>query len=191
MSSKNRKGKKNSVRDIIIIILLLMVLIMGGYLFYDKIGLNNSNNFSNMDNYKNYDGRYGVLKNLYFDDGTNGVKYYYVNLRLDGKVYYGDYNNDKDDILIKDDIVDIVSFANGAGDVLVYDIYMLDNNGNVYKTKMSDLIDEKKVVERVNVSDVNRLISIDWSLRENAGGKWAIVAITNDGDYIELVNSSV
>lgn len=193
--------KKVYRKNIIIVILSLLVVILSGYLVYDNVLLDNNNQMINsdtmmyniieMDDYKNYDETYGIVEKLYFDDGINGGKYYYIELDLNGDVYYADYSDVSERKFILRNVVDIVSFTDGAGSIDVVNCYMLDKDGNVYRYKLSDFIDGKMIGEKLNIVNVEKLVHVDWASQENAGGNWAIVAVTKDGDYVELVRAGV
>lgn len=68
---------------------------------------------------------------------------------------------------------------------------MLDKNGNVYRYKLGDLIEGKVIGEKLDVTNVEKLIHVDWTSKDGMGGYWALLATLKDGNYVELISVSV
>lgn len=189
-------------KDIMLIMLIVVVIGMGGYIAYDKL-FNTEENSSVIENnnavdnsvtenptddvlmdetqierYRNYDGSYVSVKVV--DD---------VELDILGNVYYyhKDNKEDKKTLLLKN-VIDIVSFS--SPDELANFCYMLDKNGDVYRFKMNE---NNEKIEKVEISNVSRLLEVRWARDESVamGGSWALVAVTNDGKYVEIAYGSV
>lgn len=201
------------IKDILIVILVLLVFGLGGYLVYDKVLNddcivvdNNDNNTTNVDEeivdydeidmekYKNYDGSYGKVKYLKYSSPSYLTEYSYnLTLSLDGKVVAYDNNSGaKNEIKNVSDVIDIISFSSDAGGLEVANCYMLTKSGDVYKYSIIDLTEKKYEATKVeNVSGVEKIMEVSWSAQENAGGSFALVAITKEGKIIEISRGSV
>lgn len=211
--------EKNKGLVVWVIILSLLVVGLSGYLVYDKTLKDDTNNGNdvnkeeNKDNnevdneqsnslemlnldklgsYKNYDGTYGDLENIIFSDIENEKKYY-VYLSLDGKVRIADLTNGKGSKNIEiNDVVDIISHTAEPSWLSGQYCYMLTKSGDVYYYKLDKVLNNDYSVAKVdNVSSVKRLINVRWGPIQNAGGSWALVAITENDEYINLGTASV
>lgn len=204
------------IKDIILVVLILMVVSMGGYLVYDKVlredtvvddenkdsNLNNNNanvdsNLINkdIDSYKNVDGTYGAVESIqvkspdYLEEKWD----FNVTLSIDGKVYIYDGNGRNVIGLINglNNIIDIVQYYDAPGNS-ISDFYFLTGDGFVYRIKGSDLLENKYVATKLeNVSNIDRIININYCPLENAGCAWDWVAVTNDEKFIRLSGGSV
>lgn len=189
-------------KDFVLIILIVFVVILAGYIAYDKVfnveeddsviednNDNLLNNVTQIERYKNYDGSYASVETLFYDNFENPGEYYNISLDLLGNVNYFHRNGEEvKNVLLLKNVVDIVSFNDGAGNVEVSYCYMLDDSGDVYKFKITD---NQEKVEKLEISNVSKLLYLSWGAKKDAGGSWAIVAVTTDDKYIEIASASV
>lgn len=192
-------------KNIFIIILVLLVIGLGGYLIYDKIIDDDSNNkisdvedkeetknnllnLNNLKEFKNFDSSYGNQQSYSFEfsnSDTNEI--YTVQVVLDGSVRickgYTQECNNIDNIK---DVVDSKEFLSSSLDnPSTY--YFLTNNGDVYYYESSNTINKNyKAVKLTDVSNVNKLLYINYYPIQQSGGRNVLIAITNDDNYVIL-----
>lgn len=190
-------NKNNSGLKVAVIILSILLVVFIGLFLYEKIFSNTGKvyeskllNLSKLENYKNFDGTYGVMESLVYEDSQTNIRYT-INLGMDGKVYSGNYSSRVYIDGVRD-VVDIISYSDGAGGIEVEKCYMLDDNGDVYVYNISDLVQGVyKTTKVTEISNVDKLINYMYGARENAGSVWGIIAITKDGKYIELTRTGI
>ena len=113
-------------------------------------------------------------------------------LDITGKVKVKSYVNDK---WITGDLS-----VNNIMDIIVFDVpapeteqllYLLTDTGDVYWYKFGEADNKNFAVVKVdNISNVQKLF-ISHFTKENAGGSWALFAITKNGDCVMLKGESV
>ena len=70
-------------------------------------------------------------------------------------------------------------------------LYLLTDDGNVYYYRIGDVENNNFNVTKVeNVSNVKQLFISSFS-KVNAGGSWALFAITDNDDCIMIIGESV
>lgn len=117
---------------------------------------------------------------------------YFISLDLNGKVNLKSYSNDEwiTGTLNVNNVIDIINFDVPAPEFEQL-VYLLTDNGDVYWYKFGDLDNKKFVATKVDsVSNVKKLF-ISRFAKENAGGSWALFAITENNDCIMLKGESV
>ena len=117
---------------------------------------------------------------------------YYAELNLSGQVEIRIDSNEgwvaKN--LNIDKIIDIILFNIPAEDSEQI-IYLLSENGDVYSYKIGEANNNNyNVIKIENVSNVKKFFISNFS-RENAGGSWALFAITKENESIMLNAESV
>lgn len=113
-------------------------------------------------------------------------------LKITGQVQLKEHteNGSNTNVLNVDNIVDIVKFDVPA-DYSEQLIYMLKDNGDVYYYKVGELDNNNYNVTKVeDVSNVKKLFISHFN-KKNAGGSWALFAITENSDCIMIKGESV
>ena len=104
---------------------------------------------------------------------------YYAKLDITGNVNITSYKNDtsmKGNLNISN-VIDII------------ELYLLTDEGSVYSYRIGDSADKKFDVKKIdNVSNVKKLFISNYS-KPNAGGSWALFAITENNDCI-MINAT-
>jgi len=141
------------------------------------------------------------VKEIKINDTTNELGYeardFYVKLKLDGKVslstmFHGDnYSKNSEKDLNINNVIDIVEFS--VADVARKQmVYFLTSSGDVYYYTVGDSINGDYEVKKVNeVSKVKKIFLYNYPAQPNTGGTWAIFAINENNECIELNNESV
>ena len=178
-------------KNIVIIVLSVLLVIAISYIGYDKLFLSKEDvretskvlDLSKLSNYKNYDDSYGELKNFY--DGV-----YSISLSLDGKVKVCK-ESDCNYLTNLNNVVDMVKMEFvGVEEEQQY--YFLLDNGEVYNYGLININDGMfEGIKIESIENVDRLINYTYGKRQYAGKVWGIIAITKDGEYIELSRGSV
>lgn len=117
---------------------------------------------------------------------------YYASLYLNGDVNVRAYINDKwnSSLLNIHRIVDIIEFSIPAENNEQL-MYLLDENGNVYSYKFGNINNNNYDVTKIeSVSNVKKLFISRYS-KINAGGSWALFAITENNECVMLNAESV
>lgn len=117
-------------------------------------------------------------------------KDYSVMLDITGHVIIKNYKNDKSvkDNLNISNIIDIIDFSVPAVDEEQL-LYLLAEDGNVYSYRIGDSDDKKYDVKKVDsVSNVKKLFISNYS-KPDAGGSWALFAITENNECI-MINAT-
>lgn len=142
--------------------------------------LNNYSIFSDITNNSN------VVESI--QEGTK----YYADLYLTGQVNIRTYKNDKwiKGNLNITNVIDIIEFSVPAEESEQL-LYLLTDKGDVYSYKFGEVDNNNFNANKVeNVSNVKKLFISHFS-KENAGGSWALFAITNNNDCIMINGESV
>ena len=115
---------------------------------------------------------------------------YYAKLDITGNVNITSYKNDtsvKGNLNISN-VIDIIDFSIPA-DYSEQLLYLLTDEGSVYSYRIGDSADKKYDVKKIdNVSNVKKLFISNYS-KPNAGGSWALFAITENNDCI-MINAT-
>lgn len=217
MEKKSHKG----LIIILILIILMLLGGFGYLYFTDKISFNleeekevkednsveeNKQEIINSEEKYFYDISELKIKNTgvykVFDDisnNTNSVEEinvyngkYYAYLYLNGDVGVKAYINEewKKGTLDIHNVIDIIGF-DIPGDETEQLLYMLTKDGSVYKFKFGNIDNDKYSVTKVDdVSKVKKIFISQFS-KPNAGGSWALFAITEDNDCIMIEAASV
>lgn len=189
------KEKKSGLEYVIIGLSILVVLLVG-YIIFDKIFSDNDNSSNNskllelskLEKYKNYNGSYGTVESLYFSDEDG--KNYILSLSMDGTVYNGNYG-EGEVINNVSDVIDIISFNGDMGEVNTKKCFMLTASGDVYAYNIVDLFNGVYEAYKVeDVKNVDRLVGFRYSLSEAASGTWGVIAVLENGEYVELAIGS-
>ncbi len=119
-------------------------------------------------------------------------KEYYAKLDITGNVNITSYKNNtsvKENLNISN-VIDIIDFSIPA-DYSEQLLYLLTEDGSVYSYRFGDSDDKKYDVKMVDsVSNVKKLFISNYS-KPNAGGSWALFAITENNDCIMINGSGV
>ena len=113
-------------------------------------------------------------------------------LSLNGDVLVDGYVNEKsyNGKLNVDKIIDIVKF-DVPSDISNQLMYMLDEEGYVYSYKFGNINDSNYEVVKVdNLSNVKKIFISEYH-KANAGGSWALFAITNNNECVMINIESV
>lgn len=116
----------------------------------------------------------------------------YVYLRLSGEVEMKEYTDNgwKRNTLNVDNIIDVIKFDVPA-DYSEQLIYMLKDNGDVYYYKVGEFDKENyNVIKVEDVLNVKKIFISRYN-KKNAGGSWALFAITENNDCIMIKGESV
>lgn len=192
------REEKKSGLEIVVIFLSILVVLLFGYIIYDKIF--NTKGVSTVDDetklldltkvndYINYNGTYATMKKLVFESKDGDI--YNLNLGMDGRVYLHDYDARIYISNIKN-VVDIIALKSENNDINYDKCYMLTDDGRVYLYRISDMLSKKYEVELVeDVSNVDRLINYYYADSEGASSSWGIIAILENGTYVQLSNTN-
>ena len=117
---------------------------------------------------------------------------YFISLDLSGKVNLKSYSNDNwiTGTLNVNNVIDIIKFDVPAPESEQL-VYLLTDNGDVYWYRFGDLDSKKFIATKVDsISNVKKLFISNFA-KENAGGSWALFAITENNDCIMLKGESV
>lgn len=211
-NSKNNKGVIVLLVVIIVILSALCILLATGTINFNLNKANNNLNQNINENNKVED----TTKNFYdvndlnvdaldeyqvFDNISNNKNVtesvrvgdkYFADLDITGKVKVKSYVNDK---WITGDLS-----VNNIMDIIVFDVpapeteqllYLLTDTGDVYWYKFGEADNKNFAVVKVdNISNVQKLF-ISHFAKENAGGSWALFAITKNSDCVMLKGESV
>ena len=153
--------------------------------FYDV----NELKVSVLDNYKVFE---DISNNTNEVESIRIENKYFISLDLSGKVNLKSYSNDNwiTGTLNVNNVIDIIKFDVPAPESEQL-VYLLTDNGDVYWYRFGDLDSKKFIATKVDsVSNVKKLFISNFA-KENAGGSWALFAITENNDCIMLKGESV
>lgn len=159
---------------------------------------NKNKNFYNVSelNVKAFN-EYGVFKDISKNGNVSESLHigenYFVSLDLSGNVEVSGYieENHITSNLNINNVIDIIDFFISGAEETEQILYLLTENGEVYFYKVGEINNRNFNVTKVdNVSNVVKLFISNYS-KENAGGSWAIFAITENNDCIMLNGDSV
>ena len=133
-------------------------------------------------------GNENSVETIYLDD-------YQAFLDLSGKVTVRKYNKSENEKAITNqlniiNVVDVIKFSIPATDNEQL-LYLLTDNGDVYYYKFGDIEKNSFNATKVeSVSNVKRIFISNFT-KTNAGGSWALFAITDNNDCIMIKGESV
>ncbi len=128
------------------------------------------------------------IETIYLDD-------YQAYLNLSGKVTVHKYSKSENEKEITNNlditnVIDIIKFNIPATDNEQM-LYMLTDNGDIYYYKFGDIEKNSFNTTKVeNVSNVKKIFISNFT-KTNAGGSWALFAITGNNDCIMIKGESV
>lgn len=146
-------------------------------------------NMSKVEKYKNANGSYGIIESITYENDMVSDFIHYVTLDLAGNVVY-EVKQDGDsyqEVILMRNVIDILSCGDGVLTNACF--YALDNKGNVYKHSFGSLDKYDIPEKKFEVSKVKRLIRTNICYEQ--GCSWVYIAVTDNGDVLELSSFGV
>jgi len=210
---RKKKSDKGILLSVIIFILGVLCMFFGTFVT-EKISLNNNQKTNEETNENNEQD--DTTKNFYdvnelnvdaldgyqvFDDISNNTNIiesvrvgdkYFANLNLTGHVKITSYTTEKEITgnLTLSGVIDMIIF-DVVADESEQLLYLLTDHGDVYYYRLGNSENKDFNATKVeNVSNVKKIF-ISHLSKANAGGSWALFAITENNDCIMLKGESV
>lgn len=187
------KNRRNILK-LLVIFLFIVVLCLIGYIMFSRD--NNSNiinnivesnsllDISKLSDYVNYDGTYASIKTINFNLDDEKVRS--VSVDMEGKVYVGHYAR-RQDITNVNKVIDILGIHSDDGIAEDSICYILTEEGNVYKYSLDNIAkDNYEAVLVTDVNNVKRIFLYTYANVENTNSVSGIMAILENGEYVEL-----